>query len=129
MIRVTLTAMPRRLLLLAAKATILAGFAPVAGLGAVAGCLLAGRLILPGRGLNPADGYGLVSIMHPSTRRAAVGTVIYLVLMALLSFGLATAIRDTAVSIGSVLGLVYLPPSWLRWSPTRYADTSSRSLP
>ncbi len=42
--------------------------------------------------------------------RAALGSVLYLVLIALLSLGVATAIRDTAVSIGAVLGLLDLPP-------------------
>jgi ABC-2 type transport system permease protein len=36
--------------------------------------------------------------------------VLYLILIALLSLGVATAIRDTAVSIGAVLALLYLPP-------------------
>jgi ABC-2 type transport system permease protein len=51
-----------------------------------------------------------VSITDSSTRRAAVGSVAYLTLIALLSLGAATAIRDTAVSIGTVLALLYLPP-------------------
>ena len=42
--------------------------------------------------------------------RAAAGTVLYLVLIALLSLGVATAVRDSAVAIGSVLGLLYLFP-------------------
>jgi ABC-2 type transport system permease protein len=109
MIRVTIAAMPRRLVLLAAKSTNVAGLTLFAGLVAVAGCLLAGRIMLPGDGLNPAHGYALVSIMHGATLRAAVGSVLYLVLIALLSLGMATAIRDTAVSIGVVLGLLYLP--------------------
>ena len=110
MIRLTLSAIPRRLILLAAKTANVAGLAFVAGLLAVAGCLLAGRLMLPAAGLAPAHGYALVSISHGATLRAAVGSVLYLVLIALLSLGVATAIRDTAVSIGAVLGLLYLPP-------------------
>jgi ABC-2 type transport system permease protein len=39
-----------------------------------------------------------------------VGSVFYLVLIGLLALGVATAIRDTAVSIGAVLALLYLPP-------------------
>jgi ABC-2 type transport system permease protein len=109
MIRSTLAAIPRRLVL-AAKATNVAGLAFVAGLVAVAGCLVAGRLMLPAGGLNPAHGYALVSLSHGPTQRAAVGSVLYLVLIALLSLGVATAIRDTAVSIGAVLGLLYVPP-------------------
>jgi ABC-2 type transport system permease protein len=110
MIRVTLTAIPRRLVLLAAKATNLTLLALVAGVLAVAGCLLIGRLELSANGLNPAHGYALISVMDAATLRAAVGSVIYLDLIALLSLGVAAAIRDTAVSIGAVLGLLLLPP-------------------
>ena len=42
--------------------------------------------------------------------RAAVGTVLYLGLIALLSLGIAAAVRDAAVAIGAVLGLLYLFP-------------------
>ena len=110
MIRSTLAAIPRRLVLLAAKAANLGGLAFVAGLVAVAGCLLIGRFMLPADGLNPSHGYDLVSISRASTLRAAAGSILYLVLIALLSLGVATAIRDTAVSIGAVLGLLYIPP-------------------
>jgi ABC-2 type transport system permease protein len=110
MIRTTLTATPRRLILLAAKAVNVAGLTFVASCLAVSGCLLVGRLLLPGSGLDPAHGYALVSLSHSPTLRAAVGSIIYLVLVALLSIGVATAIRDTAVSIGMVLALLYLPP-------------------
>jgi len=42
--------------------------------------------------------------------RAAAGSVLYLALIALLSLGAATAVRDSAVAIGIVLGLLYLFP-------------------
>jgi ABC-2 type transport system permease protein len=44
------------------------------------------------------------------TLRAAAGSVLYLTLIALLSLGIATALRDSATSIGVVLGLLYLLP-------------------
>ncbi|MHB1928654.1 MAG: ABC transporter permease [Acidimicrobiales bacterium] len=109
MISVTLTAIPRRLGLLSAKAANIAGVTLVVGILAVTGCLLAGRFILPGAGFDAAHGYALVSITHSPTLRAAVGSVLYLVLIGLLALGVATAIRDTAVSIGAVLALLYLP--------------------
>lgn len=112
MIRVTLTAMPRRHLLLAAKAANLAVVVLAASILAVAGCLLAGRLLLPGAGIGPAHGYPLISLAQAATLRAAAGTVLYLTLvalLALLALGIATAIRDTAVSVGAVLALLYLP--------------------
>jgi ABC-2 type transport system permease protein len=110
MIRTTLTAIPRRLVLLAAKAANVVVLTVVAASLAVAGCLIAGRLMLPGAGFDLAHGYLLVSISHGPTLRAALGSILYLVLIALLSLGVATAIRDTTVSIGAVLGLLYLPP-------------------
>jgi hypothetical protein len=87
-----------------------AGLAFLAGLLAVPGCLLAGRLLLPAAGFDSAHGYALVSISQGQTPRAAGGSVLYLVLIALLRLGVATAVRDTAASIGVVLALLYLPP-------------------
>jgi ABC-2 type transport system permease protein len=110
MIRVTLTAMPRRTIMLAAKAAILTGLVLVAGTVAVLGSLLAGRLILPGHGFTLAHGYPLLSLADGPYLRAAAGSVLYLGLVGLLGLGIATAIRDSAVAIGVVLGLLYLFP-------------------
>ena len=76
----------------------------------MAGSLIAGRFILPGTGIDPAHGYALVSLSHAPTLRAAAGSILYLVFIGLLSLGVATTIRDTAASVGAVLGLLYLPP-------------------
>lgn len=110
MIRVTLAAIPRRAAMLCAKAITLTAVALAAAVPAVAGCLIVGRLLLPSAGLNPAHGYALVSIAHGSTLRATVGTILYLALIALLGLGTGTILRDTAVSTGAVLALLYLPP-------------------
>jgi ABC-2 type transport system permease protein len=110
MIRVTLAAMPRRTVVLAAKAAVLSSLVLAAGVLAVGGSLLAGRLILPGHGFTPAHGFALLSPDSPSVLRAAAGSVIYLALIALLSLGTATIVRDSAVAVGIVLGLLYLFP-------------------
>jgi ABC-2 type transport system permease protein len=110
MIRVSLAAVPRRHAMLGAKALTVAGITLAAAVPAVAGCLAAGRLLLPGTGLDPAHGYALVSLAHGATVRAAVGAVVYLVLIAGLSLGIGAIVRDTAVATGCVLGLLYLPP-------------------
>jgi ABC-2 type transport system permease protein len=110
MIRTTLVALPRRPAMLAAKAVIVGGAALAAGTVAVAGCLLLGRLALPAQGLTPAHGHALLSVANGPTLRAAVGSVVYLVLIALLSLGVATIVRDSATSVGVVLGLLYLFP-------------------
>jgi ABC-2 type transport system permease protein len=108
MIRTTLAAVPRRLMMLAAKAVNLIVLSTVASALGVAGSLLAGRLLLSHAGLG--NGYTLISLGNGTTLRAAVGSVIYLVLVGILALGVATAIRDTAVSIGVVLALLYLFP-------------------
>jgi ABC-2 type transport system permease protein len=110
MIRVTLTAMPRRSAMLAAKAVVLAGVAAVTGTVAVLGSLAAGRFILPGNGFGPENGFSALSLTDGPTLRAAVGSVLYLVLIALLSLGAATAVRDSATGVGIVLGLLYVFP-------------------
>ena len=108
MIKLSLTAMPRRLTWFFAKATVLTAPVLTASALAVAGAALAGRLILPGHGFTPAHGYA--SLTSATDLRAAVGAVLYLTLIALLSLGLAAAVRDSAAAIGVVLGVLYLFP-------------------
>jgi ABC-2 type transport system permease protein len=72
--------------------------------------VLAGRLTLPGHGFTPAHGYPPLSLGDGPVLRAAAGSVLYLALIALLSLGVATIIRDSGAAIGTVLGLLYLSP-------------------
>ncbi len=102
MIRTTLTAMPHRATAFAAKAITLIGVVAAAATVAVVGSLLAGRLILPGDGFT--------ALVDGPTLRAVVGSILYLTLIALLSLGIAAIVRDSATSIGAILGLLYLLP-------------------
>lgn len=108
MIRTTLAAIPRRMTVLATKAVNLIVLIAAASALGVAGSLLAGRLLLSHAGLG--NGYTLISLGNGPTFRVVAGSVIYLVLIALLALGIAAAVRDTAVSIGVVLALLYLFP-------------------
>ena len=108
MIKLSLIAVPRRLTWFFAKAAVLTVPVLIASALAVAGSALAGWLILPGHGFTPAHGYG--SLITGTDIRAAAGAVLYLTLIALLSLGIATAVRDSAVAIGLMLGLLYLFP-------------------
>jgi ABC-2 type transport system permease protein len=110
MIRVTFTAMPHRLSVLAGKAVTVTAVVLAAGAVGVLGAVLAGRLMLSGHGFTPAHGYPALSPGHGPVLRAAAGTVLYLALIALFSLGVATAVREAAVAIGIVLGLLYLVP-------------------
>jgi ABC-2 type transport system permease protein len=108
MIKLSLTAMPWRLTWFFAKATVLTAPVLTASALAVAGAALAGRLILPSHGFTPPHGYP--SLTSATDLRAAAGAVLYLALIALFSLGITAAVRDSATSIGLVLGVLYLFP-------------------
>jgi ABC-2 type transport system permease protein len=110
MIRITLTAMPRRLTALAAKAIVLVAVVMAAGAVATAGSLLAGRYFLPGNGFTGAYHSETLSLAAGPTLRAAGGSVLYLALIALFGLGLAAALRDSGASIAAMLGLLYVVP-------------------
>jgi len=110
MIRTTLAATPRRGVVLAAKATVVTALALGGGVLGVLGSLVASRLILPAHGFTRANGYPPLSLTDESTLRAAGGTVLYLGLIALLSLGIAVTLRDTAVSLTTVLAALYAFP-------------------
>jgi ABC-2 type transport system permease protein len=110
MIRTTLTAMPHRLGVLTAKAIVAAGWALVVGVVGVVGSTIVGQLVLPGKGFTPDKGYPSLAWSDGGMLRAAFGSVLYLVLIALLSLGIATAVRDSAAGIGVVLGLLFAFP-------------------
>ncbi|MFE0133051.1 ABC transporter permease [Streptomyces sp. NPDC059037] len=103
-IRTTLTTEPVRLRILAAKAAVLCALTAAASTVGVLGSLLAGRLLLS------ADGFAAPTLTEGPTLRAAAGTVLYLTLTALIGLGAATALRDTATAVTSVLALFYAFP-------------------
>jgi ABC-2 type transport system permease protein len=101
MLSLTFAAMPKRWTVLGAK-TILAGaLVAVAGAVGVALSLALSHSLLPS-GLPVA---GTATVI-----RAAAGSVLYLMLIAFLSIGIAAAVRESAVAVGIVLGLLYVLP-------------------
>jgi ABC-2 type transport system permease protein len=105
-IRLTFAAMPHRISVLAAKATVLTGLDLVTGAAATVGSVLAAQRILPGHGLAGPP----LSLANGTDLRAALGSALYLALIGLLALGIATAVRDSAVATGVVLGLLFLLP-------------------
>ena len=101
MIGCTLTAVPRRVLLLMAKAVVLIGPVVLAGCLAVVGSLAAGWLLQPDPAMVLSDG---------STLRAAAGSVLYLALIAIFSLGVAAMVRSSAAAIGIVLAVLFVLP-------------------
>lgn len=108
-IRTTLTAIPQRVTLLAAKTGVITALALAASAVTVAGSLLVAHALLPGNGFTAAHGLPL-SLDAGLTLRAAIGSILYLALIALLATGVSLAARDSAAATGIVLGLLYLFP-------------------
>jgi len=110
MIQSTLTAVPRRILVWASKLAVVTAMALSVGALGVAGSVVAAQRILPGNGFTVARGYAVLPLADEVTRRAAIGTVLYLGLIALLSVAVGAIVRDTAGALTAVLGLLYLAP-------------------
>jgi ABC-2 type transport system permease protein len=104
MMGVSLAATPRRTFLLLAKAANVVALVAVSGVLGLLGSYVSARLLLPGRG------YRLAPLTDPAVLRAVGGSVLYLVLVALLGLGLAAMAREPAAAIGIALGLLYVLP-------------------
>ena len=110
MIRFTLAAIPRRSVMMVAKSAVISAVVAVVSAAAVLGSVLAGQLFLPGNGFTEENGAAPLGIGSGLMLRAAGGSVLYLALIALLSVGVATAVRDSALAITLALGLLYIFP-------------------
>jgi ABC-type transport system involved in multi-copper enzyme maturation permease subunit len=113
MIRTTLAANSRRTTVFAARAAVVSAVVLGGGLLGVLGSLAVARVILPGHGFTATHGYPPLSLADEPTLRAAAGTVLYLGLVALLSLGVGTVVRDTAGAITAVLALLYVFPIFM----------------
>ena len=65
-------------------------------------------MLLSGQSFTAARGFAVLSLSDGPVLRAALGSVLYLALIGLLSLGVAVAVRDSGFAIGVVLGLLYL---------------------
>ena len=91
MIRVTLAAVPRRWTVVLAKALVVTAVVLAAAVVGVLGSAI---------GLPLTGG----------TARATIGSVLYLVLVGLLTLGITVAVRNPAAAVAIVLGLAYVFP-------------------
>ncbi|HXL87730.1 MAG TPA: ABC transporter permease subunit [Streptosporangiaceae bacterium] len=121
-IRATLSAVPRRSLVLIAKVVLFSAITFVVGEAVSFIAFLIGQAILSGR--TPT-----ASLSDPSALRAVVGGGLYLVALGLLALGLATIIRHTAASISAFAGSLFVLPIIAAVLPSSYSDDVSRFLP
>lgn len=113
MIRLTLTATPRRGRVLAAKAAVVAAITLVAGLVANTSMFLVAQAIFGSYGLQTA------SLTDGDALRIVLADGLLAPVLALIALALGFVLRSTAGAVTAVLGLIFLPgifgallPSW-----------------
>jgi ABC-2 type transport system permease protein len=121
-IRTTLTAVPRRGRVLAAKAAVVAVTTFAVSLPSAFAAFLVGQRILAPPHLDAALG-------EPGVLRAIIGSALYLTLVALLGLGLGVLLRNTAGAVATLFGLLFGLPIAAGLLPAAVADHVDRYLP
>jgi hypothetical protein len=121
MIRATFAAVPQRLTVLAAKATV---FTAVTVAVTTTACFIA---FFIGQGILSAKDVG-ISLGAPNALRTVVGTGLYLAILGLLALGLGTLIRKTAGAITAIVGVLFVLPVLTSFLPSSM-DAIQKYLP
>jgi len=122
MIRATFAAVPRRPMVLAAKAAVVAAVTLVAGEVLAFGAFAAGELALR----SPAPH---ATLGQPGVLRAVLMGGAYPALIALIALGLGAIIRNTAAAISAVVGMLFVLPLILLPLGTSIQNSVGRFMP
>jgi ABC-2 type transport system permease protein len=122
MIRATLSAVPRRLPVLWAKAGLYTAVVwVVATVGALAAFLI-GQGILSGKHIG-------TSLSAPGVARVVMGAGLYLTVVGLLGVAIGALIRNTAGGIATLFGVLLVVPVLFEALPSSWADHVNQWLP
>lgn len=122
MIRTTLTTLPRRGTIVAAKALVFAVVAFVAGLIACFASFFLGQALMSSHHIS-------TTLSHPGVLRAVIGGALFLTACGLLAFGLGLLLRHTAGAISTVVGLMFVLSILINFIPQSWQDHITRWLP
>ena len=148
-IRATLSAVPRRPVVLSAKILVFGAVAVVVSEIFTFSAFAIGQAILSARkpstgaivqrarqfgvqvphNIQTALSNGSASLGQPGVLRAVVGAGLYLAMLGLLALGLATIIRHTAGAISAFVGVVLVLPLIVQALPTSISNALARYLP
>jgi ABC-type transport system involved in multi-copper enzyme maturation permease subunit len=122
-IRATLTAVPRRPVVLAGKVLVFGAVALVASELLMFATFFIGQAILAS---SPAPH---ATLGQPGVLRAVVGGGFYLTILAMLAMGLAAIIRHTAGAISAFVTILLIVPLILQALPSSVVNTVGRYVP
>ncbi|MDX6199217.1 MAG: type transport system permease protein [Actinomycetota bacterium] len=122
MIRATLSAVPKRIPVLWAKALVYGVTCLVLASGAQLSAFLIGQAILSSKGID--IGFG-----DEHVARAVLGGALYLTGVGLLGLGLGALLRNTAAAITSLFGLLFVVSIVVHFLPASWSDAIEKYLP
>ncbi len=122
MIRATLSAVPQRRLMLAAKTIVFAVTALIVGIFACFAAYFVFQAFLSDASLR-------TSIGDPDVLRAVIGGGLYLTVLGLFGLGLGAIIRSSAGAIAALFGVLFVPPLLLELLPRSWQDTIGPYVP
>jgi ABC-2 type transport system permease protein len=122
MIRTSLTAMPRRVTVYAAKALVFAIVALIVTLIAAFISFFLGQALL-------ASTHANASLSEHDVLRAVIGSALYVTLCGLFAFAAGAIFRHTAATITSIIGLLFVIPILAHLLPSSWYDDIVRWLP
>ncbi|MCH6163828.1 ABC transporter permease subunit [Streptomyces marispadix] len=122
MIRATLSAVPRRLPVLWAKAAVYGTVVWVLMTAASLAAFVVSQDLLKPTGIG-------TSLADPGVTRVVLGNGLYLTMLGLLSVGIGALIRNTAGGTTTVFGLLLVVPEVVKTLPAHWAETIGEYLP
>jgi ABC-2 type transport system permease protein len=122
MIRATFTAVPKRLPVLWAKAAVFAVVTFALMLPSVLIAFFASQSILTRH-------HASFSWSHPGVARAVIGAALYLTVIAVMTVGLGTILRNTAGGIATFAAIFFVVPPLMNVLPTSWNDAITPYLP
>jgi ABC-type transport system involved in multi-copper enzyme maturation permease subunit len=122
MIRATLSAVPKRIPVLWAKALVYGLTCLVLTLVSVLVAFFLGQAILSSKDIQ-------ASIGDPGVARVVFGTALYLTGVGLLGLALGALLRNTAGAISTLFGLLFVVPIVVHFLPASWNDAIAKYLP
>jgi ABC-2 type transport system permease protein len=122
MIRTSLTAMPRRVVLYSSKVVVFAVIALVVTFVAAFISFYLGQTLL-------GSTHDTATLSQPNVLRAVVGSALYVTLCGLFAFAVAAILRHTAGTITTVIGILFVVPILAHLLPSTWYQDVERWLP
>jgi ABC-2 type transport system permease protein len=122
MIRTSLTAMPRRIVVYVAKVIVLACVTLVVTFAAAFIAFFLGQALL-------ASTHDNATLSQPNVLRAVIGSAVYVTMCGLFAFAAGAILRHTAAAITTVIGLLFVIPILAHLLPSSWYQDLARWLP